>query len=174
MKKISLMLASIFTLLSFNLSAKDEYQGMISSTIVEPNGYVYMGDEGFDNGGVFTDKQIIYFTQERGQKLTMSKQNIVFDTSRDKKYHLILEIIERKGEKFKAKVSFYQNAMGHAGSHGSTVGSSALISKVIIIILGILSGVFINRFLGPSLKGEYIFLLNTINFFAIFLNLGIY
>ena len=50
----------------------------------------------------------------------------------------------------------------------------AIISKVIIIILGLLSGVFINRFLGPSLKGEYTFLLNTINFFAMFLNLGIY
>ncbi len=50
----------------------------------------------------------------------------------------------------------------------------AIISKVIIIIFGILSGVFINRFLGPSLKGEYTFLLNTINFFALFLNLGIY
>lgn len=50
----------------------------------------------------------------------------------------------------------------------------AIISKIIISILGILSGVFINRFLGPSLKGEYTFLLNIINIFALFLNLGIY
>ncbi len=50
----------------------------------------------------------------------------------------------------------------------------AIISKVFIAILGILSTVFINRALGPSLKGEYTYLLNMINFFVLFLNLGIY
>lgn len=50
----------------------------------------------------------------------------------------------------------------------------AFFSKIIAIIIGIITGVFINRFLGPALKGEYTFLFNLINFFALFLNLGIY
>ncbi len=131
MTKTSIILASILYLLSLNLSATEEYRGMISSTIVEPNGHVYMGDEGFTSGGVFTDKQVIYFSQERGQKITMTKQNIVFDSSRNRKYHLVLEIIERKDEKFKAKVSFYQNAMSETVTSNSTPGNSTLISKVI-------------------------------------------
>jgi O-antigen/teichoic acid export membrane protein len=42
------------------------------------------------------------------------------------------------------------------------------------IILGLLNSVLINRFLGPSLKGEYAYLMNIVNILVILFNLGIY
>lgn len=50
----------------------------------------------------------------------------------------------------------------------------SLLTKAIHVLLGVLSSVFINRFLGPSLKGEYSYLLNIINMSVLILNLGIY
>jgi O-antigen/teichoic acid export membrane protein len=50
----------------------------------------------------------------------------------------------------------------------------SLITKGVLVILGILSSVFINRYLGPSLRGEYAYTLNIINITVLILNLGIY
>lgn len=50
----------------------------------------------------------------------------------------------------------------------------SLISKFLITGLGIVSSIFINRYLGPSLKGEYAYVLNVVNIATIILNLGIY
>ena len=50
----------------------------------------------------------------------------------------------------------------------------SIFTKVLIVILGILSSVFINRYLGPTLKGEYSYILNIINIAVLVLNLGIY
>ena len=47
-------------------------------------------------------------------------------------------------------------------------------SKVIIAALGVLNMVFINRLLGPTLRGEYAYILNIVNLVMMFLNLGIY
>ena len=50
----------------------------------------------------------------------------------------------------------------------------SILTKVLIVFLGILSSVFINRYLGPTLKGEYSYILNIINIAVLVLNLGIY
>jgi len=50
----------------------------------------------------------------------------------------------------------------------------SLVSKILIAVLSIVASIFINRFLGPSLKGEYAYVLNVINIATIVLNLGIY
>ncbi|PKM55154.1 MAG: hypothetical protein CVV00_05135 [Firmicutes bacterium HGW-Firmicutes-5] len=50
----------------------------------------------------------------------------------------------------------------------------SLLSKMLLIVLGIVNSVLINRYLGPSLKGEYIFILNVVNLLVLFFNLGIY
>ncbi|MHB8062205.1 MAG: oligosaccharide flippase family protein [Ruminiclostridium sp.] len=47
-------------------------------------------------------------------------------------------------------------------------------SKVILAFLGVLNMVFINRLLGPTLRGEYAYILNIMNLATLFLNLGIY
>lgn len=47
-------------------------------------------------------------------------------------------------------------------------------SKIIIAFLGVLNMVFINRLLGPTLRGEYAYILNIVNLVTMFLNLGIY
>ena len=47
-------------------------------------------------------------------------------------------------------------------------------TKVLIAILGVLNMVFINRLLGPTLRGEYAYILNIVNLVSMFLNLGIY
>jgi O-antigen/teichoic acid export membrane protein len=47
-------------------------------------------------------------------------------------------------------------------------------TKVIHIFFGIFNTVFINRYLGPALKGEYAYLLNIVNLLVLVLNLGIY
>lgn len=50
----------------------------------------------------------------------------------------------------------------------------SIFTKISLVILGIFSSIFINRFLGPELKGEYAFTLNLINLTVLILNLGIY
>ncbi|MFW6016300.1 MAG: polysaccharide biosynthesis C-terminal domain-containing protein [bacterium] len=50
----------------------------------------------------------------------------------------------------------------------------SLATKAIIVLFAILNSVFINRYLGPSLKGEYAYILNIINLAVLFLNMGIY
>jgi len=50
----------------------------------------------------------------------------------------------------------------------------SLATKVFIVLLGLLISIFINRYLGPSLKGEYSYILNIINILVLILNLGIY
>jgi O-antigen/teichoic acid export membrane protein len=52
--------------------------------------------------------------------------------------------------------------------------SISVINKMIMILLGVISSTIINRFLGPSLKGEYSYLLNIINILVLILNFGIY
>lgn len=50
----------------------------------------------------------------------------------------------------------------------------SLLTKFILVVLGVLDSVFINRFLGPTLKGEYAYILNIVNILVLILNLGIY
>ena len=50
----------------------------------------------------------------------------------------------------------------------------SVFTKILLVLLGVFSSIFINRFLGPELKGEYAFALNIINLTVLILNLGIY
>jgi len=50
----------------------------------------------------------------------------------------------------------------------------SLITKVILVFFGVLNTVFINRYLGPELKGQYEYILNIINIAVLVLNLGVY
>lgn len=50
----------------------------------------------------------------------------------------------------------------------------SIINKAITAITGFITAAIINRFLGPSLKGEYTYIMNVINIVAIAGNLGVY
>jgi len=50
----------------------------------------------------------------------------------------------------------------------------SLVTKIATAFLGVLNMVFINRLLGPSLRGEYAYILNIVNLVTLVLNLGIY
>lgn len=50
----------------------------------------------------------------------------------------------------------------------------SITTRVIIVLLGVLNMIFINRLLGTTLKGEYTYLLNIINLAILIFNLGIY
>lgn len=50
----------------------------------------------------------------------------------------------------------------------------SLFTKATLVVIGLMTSVLINRFLGPSLKGEYAYLLNIINIVVLILNLGVY
>lgn len=50
----------------------------------------------------------------------------------------------------------------------------SLITKGILVVLGLITSILINRHLGPSLKGEYAYVLNLINIISLIFNLGIY
>jgi len=56
----------------------------------------------------------------------------------------------------------------------STRYFSSFFSTFIIALLGFVNSILINRFLGPSLKGEYTVILNIVNFATLILNFGIY
>jgi O-antigen/teichoic acid export membrane protein len=49
----------------------------------------------------------------------------------------------------------------------------SLITKLITIITGVVTTSLLNRYLGPTLKGEYAYFINIINILIIVLNLGI-
>ncbi len=51
----------------------------------------------------------------------------------------------------------------------TTVGT-----KVFLTLLNVTSSILINRYLGPSIKGEYVYILNIINITSLVLNLGLY
>lgn len=48
-----------------------------------------------------------------------------------------------------------------------------LVVKVIGVLLSFLNTIFINRYLGPSLRGDYTVIIQSANFIQLFLNLGI-
>lgn len=50
----------------------------------------------------------------------------------------------------------------------------SLLTKFILVFFGVINSVLINRYLGPSLKGEYAYVLNIVNIIVLILNLGIY
>ncbi len=50
----------------------------------------------------------------------------------------------------------------------------SLFTKFTLVLFGLLNSVFINRYLGPSLKGQYSYILNIVNLIVLILNLGIY
>ncbi len=47
-------------------------------------------------------------------------------------------------------------------------------TKVIVVMFGIVNSIFINRFLGANLKGQYSYVMNIVVMASIFLNLGVY
>ncbi|GGG07685.1 flippase [Paenibacillus aceti] len=49
----------------------------------------------------------------------------------------------------------------------------AIMTKFILVFLSMITSVLLNRYLGPSLKGEYSYILNIVGILALILNLGI-
>jgi len=47
-------------------------------------------------------------------------------------------------------------------------------TKVILVILGLVNSILINRYLGATLKGHYSYVMNIVVLAAIFMNLGVY
>ena len=50
----------------------------------------------------------------------------------------------------------------------------SIINKILSLFTGFITTALINRYLGPSLKGEYTYIMNIVNLLAIVLNLGVY
>ncbi len=50
----------------------------------------------------------------------------------------------------------------------------SLFSKIAVTILALINSIMINRYLGPTLKGEYAVIINVISILVLVLNLGIY
>jgi hypothetical protein len=121
----ALVVFFLFVFWSSYLSAYEKFTGSVSGSVVEENGHVFTGGQGFKESGEFEDKQVVYFRQERGQKISMTKTNIVFDASKENKYQMVVEITERQGDKFKALVSFYQNQVSQEN------GDFKVVSKLI-------------------------------------------
>jgi hypothetical protein len=123
----NLLLVVLLVTWSNYLSAYEKFTGSITGSVIEANGHVFTGGQGYQSDE-FEDKQVVYFRQERGQKITMTKNNIVFDSSKAQKYHMVVEITERKDDKFKALVNFYQNQIVNEKNDYSAL--SKIIKKV--------------------------------------------
>ena len=96
---------------SFLQAENNQFKGRIFAQIVEPNGHVYHAIEGFENTGQFSKKQFLKFRQERGQKVAMIGNKIVFDGENQNKYHLTVEVDEKNNERFLAKVKLFENSL---------------------------------------------------------------
>lgn len=105
-------IASFLSINSSILMAEDnQFKGRIFAQIVEPNGHVYHAIEGFENSGQFSKKQFLKFRQERGQKVAMVGNKIIFDGENQNKYHLTVEVDEKNNERFLAKVKLFENSL---------------------------------------------------------------
>lgn len=47
-------------------------------------------------------------------------------------------------------------------------------TKVLVVLLGVVNSIFINRFLGAGLKGQYSYVINYVVMISIFMNFGVY
>lgn len=130
MKKTILMLTGIIFVSI--VSAKTTYRGLVVAHIVEPNGHVYRGYNGFTNSGEFEDKQVIYFSQERGQQISLSKTNLLIDSTTANKYHMLIEMLDRKDDKFKAELSFFENTMEYQDAEKDYQLISKIIKRTVI------------------------------------------
>ena len=132
MINIKPILIAIVLCFSATLFAQPNYQGLIVAHVIEPNGHVYRGYDGFMSSGKFKDKQMIYFEQERGQKVALSGGKMIVDSSSAQKYHMILEILQREGDKYQAEISFYHNNMEYQEDKQDYVLVSKEIKKAVV------------------------------------------
>ena len=128
MKKLHAIL-----LLIGSFHAQADYRGMIVAHVVEPNGHVYRGYDGFESGGVFKGKQVIDFEQERGQKVSLKPNGLVFDKSTSKKYRMIFEITDKSQEQFQADIEFFENKLEFDTKTEKYLVNSILIKKTSVV-----------------------------------------
>jgi len=95
---------------SLALAEDNEFRGLIWAQVVEPNGHVYKAVQGFENNGQFSQKQFLKFYQDRGQKVAIVNNRIVFDSSSLNKYHLTVDVQEKSEEDFQAHLKLFENA----------------------------------------------------------------
>ncbi|MGX5201196.1 hypothetical protein [Aliikangiella sp. IMCC44632] len=132
MFKGSLVIILALSFVSCHSFASTQYRGMISAKIVEKNGHVYGGYVGLEDEGVFEDSQVIYFYQDRGQKVALTKKNLLIDSSNAHKYHLVLNIVERVNDNYKAELIFFHNSMVYDDETQDYVLVSKEIKKALV------------------------------------------
>lgn len=66
-------------------------------------------------------------------------------------------------------INFFRNQIEKMGDY-----KFAFVIKVLMFLMTLINTVIINRYLGPILKGEYVYYLNIINIAVIIMNLGVY
>lgn len=107
--KVKRLFFLIIFLFSFPVYA--DYRWIIVGHVVEPNGHVYRGYDGFDSGGIFKEKQVIYFEQERGQKISFNQDVASIDNSTANKYSMVFSIQDKSGDEFSAEFKFFKNEL---------------------------------------------------------------
>ena len=150
----------LFTIVFYTLClpAYADYRGIIVAHVVEPNGHVYRAYDGFDSGGIFKREQVIYFGQERGQKISLVNKNIFIDKSTAHKYHLVFAIRDKTDEEFEAEIKFYRNKMTYDSKTEKYSVNSTLIKKA--SITGILNS-----------ENKYVFVDDNLSNFRLRLNI---
>jgi len=113
MLKLSNILALSISLLILNSHASEQYRGVISATIFEKNGQTFSANNSRDTmaSNVFDEKQVLYFDQSSGQKVRLTTNKVLFDNSKNSRYHLTVEISEKNDDSFSATVSYFKNSM---------------------------------------------------------------
>jgi len=103
------------TVFLFCLPVNSDFRGIVVAHIIEPNGHVYRAYDGFVEGGVFkdSDRNVIYFEQERGHRIAISGKEIVTDNSTGNKYYMAFTLLESDNDNFQANLEFFYNRVNY-------------------------------------------------------------
>ena len=154
--KIAAIVGCIIFFISFSAQAKsqEKYRGGIQVRLVEPNGDLY--------GSTTTEelvagKNYLGLEQLAGQNISISKSNVQFDASRDRKYHIIIHLETIDNDQFEAKVQLFNNSTLTQSNATTQIISKHLIEHS---VAGILNRKSEHRFVEDGLPNLYL----TFNF----------
>jgi len=110
-RPLYIVLIVIILNLSFSPSgvcASAQYRGQISMTLVEPNKHIFSG---MVADSPVEAKSFFALRQTSGQKFSVAQQQLLFDNTRQAKYHVIVELLAQSDDQVEALVKLYHNSM---------------------------------------------------------------
>ena len=125
-KVLTLIAIGLFSVNSDNNAADkfNSYRGGIHIKLVEPSGHSY----GTTADKSTNDQFYLGLEQISGQALSLSTNKILFDQSKNTKYHAIVNIEKQENDSFTAKINVFENSLKSYPNAKSKITSQLITS----------------------------------------------